>query len=242
MGILVKDGGIWKDSEPYARDAGIWKPVDTGFVKDGGVWKEMFSSGPPAIGEPYEGGYYAGLIKVGAVTYALIVAPKSLGGETPGTLEWGSAGTSIPGASSVNDGWANTQAMAVAGLSNHPAAQFCRGLTIGGYSDWYLPSKDELEILYRSFKPSTTLNNTQYGANPSSVPPQSYYTSSVPAQTSFALFKAGAGEDFKDNNYYWSSTEYGYNSIQCQHFSHGVQSMLPMGYGLNVRAIRRVPI
>ena len=45
MGILVKDGGIWKDSEPYVRDAGVWKPVDTGFVKDAGVWKEFHTSG-----------------------------------------------------------------------------------------------------------------------------------------------------------------------------------------------------
>lgn len=45
MGILAKDGVVWKDSVPYVRDAGIWKPVDTGFVKDAGVWKETYSSG-----------------------------------------------------------------------------------------------------------------------------------------------------------------------------------------------------
>ena len=29
--------------------------------------------------------------------------------------------------------------------ANHPAAQFCEGLTIGGFSDWYMPAKNEQE-------------------------------------------------------------------------------------------------
>lgn len=42
------------------------------------------------------------------------------------------------------DGLANTDAMESAGLSSHPAGEACRNLG----SDWYLPARDELTLLY----------------------------------------------------------------------------------------------
>lgn len=58
MGLLVKDAGLWKDSEPWARHEGVWKPVDAGFVKDAGIWKEMYSGARPIefAGSAYYGG------------------------------------------------------------------------------------------------------------------------------------------------------------------------------------------
>jgi hypothetical protein len=42
----------------------------------------------------------------------------------------------------------------IAGQSQHTnrgnAANFCTGLTIGGFNDWYLPTKDELDLLYQN--------------------------------------------------------------------------------------------
>lgn len=32
--------------------------------------------------------------------------------------------------------------------ASHPAAQFCRSRTIGGFTDWYLPAKNELNVIY----------------------------------------------------------------------------------------------
>jgi hypothetical protein len=32
--------------------------------------------------------------------------------------------------------------------SNYPAAEYCSNLVFGGYSDWYLPARDELTLLY----------------------------------------------------------------------------------------------
>ena len=107
------------------------------------------------------GGYLAGYIMVSSVKYALIVAPKATG-ENVNKMQWKTSQTTTSGTQSVNDGWANTNAM---NNSTHPAAQWTRGLNIGGFTDWYLPAKAELEICYRSFKPTTDANSTGSGAN-----------------------------------------------------------------------------
>lgn len=193
----------------------------------------------PAIGTPFGGGYYAGRINIGGQIYAIVVAPKALGGEAPEGLFWKTSNTTTAGTTSTNDGWANTQAMETAGIANHPAGQFCRGLSIGGYNDWYLPSRDELEILYRNFKPTTTSNNTSSGANPSSVPPTSNYTSVDPARTSVVLFRQGGAEAFRTDNYYWSSTQFGVQAW-FQLFNNGYIGTNGKNVSQYVRAIRRV--
>ena len=196
---------------------------------------------PNTPGAPFGGGYYAGRINVGGQIYALVVAPKALGGEAPGTLTWKTSQTTTAGTTSTNDGWTNTNAMAAAGIANHPAGQFCRGLSIGGFNDWYLPAKDELEILYRNFKPTTQANNTSSGANSSSVPPQGNYTPGNPAQTSIALFKEGGAEAFIVG-YYWSSTEYSSSIGWDQRFDIGGQNDDFKTNTRYVRAVRRVSI
>lgn len=196
---------------------------------------------PDTPGTPFGGGYYAGRINIGGQIYALVVAPKALGGESPGTLSWKTVNSNTTGSYSDNDGWANTTAMETLNISIHPAGQFCRNLSIGGYTDWYFPAKDELEILYRNFKPSTMSNNTSSGANSSSVPPQGNYTSGNPAQTSIALFKEGAAEAFQASSY-WSSTRSGSTAAWFQSFNSGNQSYINslVTNSRYVRAIRRV--
>ena len=196
---------------------------------------------PDTPGAPFGGGYYAGKINVGGQIYALVVAPATLGGQNTSGLSWKTSAATTTGTDSINDGWANTQAMVTAGITAHPAANFCKNLTIGGYTDWYLPSKDELEILYRNFKPTTQNNSTSYGANTSSVPPTSNYTANNPAQTSIALFQSGQPEAFSVSQYYWSSTQYSSTLAWLQLFSDGGQSNY-LGKALTtyVRGVRRV--
>lgn len=79
----------------------------------------------------------------------LEVAPAN----TERALQWGSfqalAGSSSP---SLGDGKGNTD-LIVASMSTlagqGSAAAYCTNLQINGFSDWFLPSKEELDLLYR---------------------------------------------------------------------------------------------
>jgi len=106
----------------------------------------------PPIGTLWEGGYFAGCIKVDANVYAVILAPKE-SGQASTLLRWKTSNDNTPNTGSVNDGWTNTNNM---NNSQHPAAQYCRSLSIGGKNDWYLPSRDENDVILRAFYWGTT--------------------------------------------------------------------------------------
>ena len=158
------------------------------------------------IGQEYQGGYFAGYISQtanGVATHGLIVAPKETGESS--SLQWKTTTTTTSGTSNEYDGAANTASMSDA---NHPAANFCAGLTIGGYSDWYLPAFYEIDIAYFNLKPTTTSNNNDTGANPYSVPERTVdYTAGNPAQTSVSIFQSGGSQAFVTASEYWTSLQ-----------------------------------
>jgi hypothetical protein len=169
----------------------------------------------PAIGDAYEGGFFAGLISHTAnsvATHALIVAPAATGASGTGytittDLAWKTTTTTTAGTTSDFDGAANTAAIVTAGIADHPAANFCVGLSIGGYSDWYLPAPYELDIAYQNLKPTTTNNNNAWGINDYSVPKRTVNrTSGTPAQTSVAAFQSGGAEAFAGGAGNWHKT------------------------------------
>jgi hypothetical protein len=103
----------------------------------------------PAIGTQLdsEGGFYGGLIHLGADILAIVWAPK-LEGET--TSKWLDTSTSVLGATSCFDSMANTLAMAAAGSD---LAKKALAANIGGHTDWCIPARDVLEMGYRYLKP-----------------------------------------------------------------------------------------
>lgn len=128
---------------------------------------------------------------------------------------------------------------------------------IGGYSDWYLPSLDELELGYRYLKPTTDENGNigyGWGTNPNSIPVGAAYTTSNPSQTLVPIFQNTNEQAFKGNamgQTYWtaftdnSGSAY-YNGQRSQSFVDGNQgpqnaSTDTGGFGAQVRPVRRVP-
>jgi len=192
------------------------------------------------IGQALGGGYYAGQISTvgnSVADYNLIVGPVA--SAQSASVQFKIVNTTTAGTSSVIDGPANSAAM---NDVSHPAAQFCEGLTIGGFSDWYMPAKNELEVCYYNLKPTTTNNSTTSGINTNAVPSRSsYYTSGTPAQTSATDFKDTGTEDFATGGY-WASTENSATKAWVQYFNSGYENDLTKTTSKSVRAIRRVAV
>lgn len=197
---------------------------------------------PPPIGSVYGGGYFAGQISTagnGIADYNLVCSPVASGFTSAQYRTSNLAGDPT----SVINGPTNSAAMNDA---NHPAAQFCEGLTIGGFSDWYLPAVNELQVVYENLKPTTGLNNTGSGINPNSVPARTTpYATFVPTITSATNFQQPSGaEAFSTSANYWQSNANATFTSKTDYFS------FTTGYGyrvdktntLLVRALRRVAV
>ena len=205
---------------------------------------------PTRVGQKFEGGYFTGVIRIGTTCYAIIVAPKST--QVLG-IAFKTSADATANTQSVNDGWTNTNSI---NNSFHPAAQYCLSMAVRGYTDWYLPSRDELELCYRNLKPTVQYNATYTagtytgnigladGANPSSIPAGTAYTRTNITQTNVTTFRTGGVEAF-DSSFYWTSTEYSVSSARAliQYFGNGHQgNPIKTFTDGSVRAVRRVLI
>ena len=90
---------------------------------------------------------------------------------------WGGNGIEIVGTkTAIGTGAANTNlilsgtTLIVSGVTGSSAAKFCYDLAIGGYTDWYLPSKDELNELYtqKAYISGLNLNGNYWSSSQTS--------------------------------------------------------------------------
>ena len=96
-----------------------------------------------AIGQSYGGGIIFYLDGTGQHGLISATSDQSTG------AQWGCYGTSIPGTSTaLGTGQANTTLIVNGCSEADRAARICNDLVLNSYDDWFLPSKDELSLMY----------------------------------------------------------------------------------------------
>ena len=118
-------------------------------LENGETPLDIYQSGVPIdsiVGKTYQGGIIAYLDTLDGT--GLIAAPTD---QSDG-VAWGCYGTLISGAdgTAIGTGNQNTADILAGCSETNIAAYLCDTLTLGGYNDWFLPSKDELNKLYEN--------------------------------------------------------------------------------------------
>lgn len=117
--------------------------------------------------------------------------------------KWGSSGKNgtpavYVGATSDN-GAVNTNRMRALD-PNSDAAAYCANMVYGGFSDWYLPSKVELEAMYRNRNQFGLLNTDYYWSSTEVSKETAYSQSMIPFSNPSIAFSSV--EFFKETTFY----------------------------------------
>src|SRR5690554_999748 len=151
--------------------------------------------------------FYLGQDTLGGIVFYIYIGSDGnqhglIVNKNESTAQWQSANTTTNATRSW-DGAYNTGLM-----TSSPAADYVNGLTDGGFTDWYLPSIDELSILWHNrFHANNALN-------------------------------AGGFTLLSNTVLYWSSTEDSATDALCFLFNRGYSSSYAKPYTYSVRAVR----
>ena len=144
---------------------------------------------PTEVGEGYGGGIVAYLGSEGDFENGMISAAE----DTSASYQWGCRGTTIGGdatGTAIGTGQKATAAI-VAGCSTDSAAKLCDELSLNGYTDWFLPSRNELSELYQNKDTIGGFSAAYYWSS-------SEFSSSLTRRQNF--FTGFIGYSFKNNN------------------------------------------
>ena len=165
-----------------------------------------------AIGDTHQGGiifYFDG--NGGGLVAA--ISDQSSGGQLQNI--WGCSGTNLPGAdgTAIGTGFQNTIDIIAGCTTSGTVADICANLNLNGYSDWFLPSRDELNLMWTNLADSDGDGFNNGVTDPNNL------------------------GGFASTNY-WSSTEYDDFFVWHQNFTNGYQGYYTKFVHLRVRAVR----
>jgi hypothetical protein len=133
-------------------------------------WNTEVGLNPPqnnvySIGQNFGGGIIFYIDSTGQ--HGLISAPM----DQSSNSKWSCISAKIKGTSTViGTGEANTRAIVKACKEENTPARICDNLVLNGFSDWYLPSRDELNLMYLRRKLIGGFANSPYWSSSSFNP------------------------------------------------------------------------
>lgn len=176
--------------------------------------------------------------------YRVILAPKASGQTTGSGVSGALASTPSTDAGTPSEGFLATVALAAVGSG---AASWARSRNIAGYTDWYLPSQDELALVVRNLKPTGGASNSTAARNQALAGPRGAYantagdTSGViknsdPAyplndavETTNALFSNGAESILLSAGLFYVSSSYISGTTSATHLNQAAEVSNPYG-------------
>ncbi len=164
----------------------------------------FFSQQPTSLKKHYVGEIFGG----GIVFY---VYEDSIGNQhgliaslndLSSSCRWGFPDLTVPNCNSTWDGASNTLAYIAAGGKPYFAVGLCASYSYDGFSDWYMPSIDEFNLLFNQRYIINKVLDQDNDPQTNGIAQRYYWSSTQQTASHACYFNAGAGfaDDGSKNN------------------------------------------